>query len=693
MATAFSRVFGPAAGYYKAGQALTFQLRFSGAAYYDTSTPAITVVCGSNNRTAAYTGGNGTDTIAFSYTVQSGDDDSDGLAVSMPGETAFYGTASWTASTPKITTAGASFPKIKIDTASPIFGTATTVASGWKKAGDKIVFTVEFSEKVFVFGSPEIPVVVGSGGGTAVFDSGNGTTLLKFIYTVQPGDTATAGITLSPPAPWGSSVVDQAGNQVDLSAFSGTEFANIKIDTTVPTVVSVTGPSAGLRKLGDALQFSIQFSEAVHANGFASIPIALGDSKLRQADYKSGTGTNTIVFSYTITASDSMSSSTITATPPIDPGDSVNDRAGNPVPINFTPAAFPSITIDASAPQPPKVALTIDTGSSSSDKITSVGTLAVTSAEVGVTFQYSANGGVSWENKFSAQPGQNSVLVRATDSAGNKSRASQIVFTLDTTPPLGPTIALRRDTGASNYDEITSNAEPLLCATSLEFGGTVQYSTDGGTIWANTAKVSALLDGARSILARQIDVAGNASSPVTLSITLDKTAPTALSVALKSDTGASSSDNISQDGGFSVSGETAGCTTEYSSDNGASWRNDFEAVEGVNSLQVRQKDVAGNVSPSARLRFTLDTTSPAAPIAVMKNTETDTATTTYTPAKTSFLFFKLDAGASVQYSGNGSTWSDTFSPQQGEAVNVYIRQVDKAGNASQPTQLTYSYTP
>jgi hypothetical protein len=190
-----------------------------------------------------------------------------------------------------------------------------------------------------------------------------------------------------------------------------------------------------------------------------------------------------------------------------------------------------------------------------------------------------------------------------------------------------------------------------------------------------------------------VDVAGNTSEPTTLAITLDKTAPSAPAVSLASDTGSSATDNVSQSGEINVSGQTAGCTIEYSSDNGASWKSAFSPVEGVNSVQVRQRDVAGNPSPSGRLRFTKDTTSPQPPIAVMKNTATDIATKTYLPGKTSFLFTRLDAGASVQYSSDGSSWSDTFSPQSGEDRTVFIRQVDKAGNASQPTQLTYSYTP
>ena len=47
---------------------------------------------------------------------------------------------------------------------------------------------------------------------------------------------------------------------------------------------------------------------------------------------------------------------------------------------------------------------------------------------------------------------------------------------------------------------------------------------------------------------------------------------------------------------------------QYSVDGGTTWTGSFTAVEGANTVEVRQTDVAGNVSAVGTLTFTLDTT-------------------------------------------------------------------------------------
>ena len=64
------------------------------------------------------------------------------------------------------------------------------------------------------------------------------------------------------------------------------------------------------------------------------------------------------------------------------------------------------------------VALTSDTGSNTSDSITSNGALTVTPAEAGGA-QYSINGGTTWTGSFTAAGGANTVQVRQVDAAGN----------------------------------------------------------------------------------------------------------------------------------------------------------------------------------------------------------------------------------------------------------------------------------
>ncbi|OMP80175.1 gliding motility-associated C-terminal domain-containing protein [[Flexibacter] sp. ATCC 35208] len=76
-----SQVSVPANGYYHAGQTLDFSVQFNFVVDV-TGTPVLPVTIGSTTVNAAYTGGTGTNTLSFSYTVQDGENDLDGISLS-----------------------------------------------------------------------------------------------------------------------------------------------------------------------------------------------------------------------------------------------------------------------------------------------------------------------------------------------------------------------------------------------------------------------------------------------------------------------------------------------------------------------------------------------------------------------------------------------------------------------------------
>ena len=272
----------------------------------------------------------------------------------------------------------------------------------------------------------------------------------------------------------------------------------------------------------------------------------------------------------------------------------------------------------------PTVALSTDTGSSNTDKITSNGVLSVSGAESGALVDYTTNGGIVWTNSFTAVTGANSVQMRQTDVAGNVSSASTAyTFTLDATAPAAPTVALSTDTGNST-DKITSNG--ALTVSGAESGALVDYTTNGGIIWTNSFTA---VTGANSVQVRQTDVAGNVSdASAAYTFTLDTTAA-APTVALSTDTGISNSDKITSNGALIVSGAESGATVQYSTDSGSNWISSFTAATGANSVQVRQTDVAGNVSgASTAYTFTLDTTSPTVQIVGATNPNPSTGAVT-----------------------------------------------------------------
>ncbi|WP_232434637.1 beta strand repeat-containing protein, partial [Burkholderia ubonensis] len=339
-----------------------------------------------------------------------------------------------------------------------------------------------------------------------------------------------------------------------------------------------------------------------------------------------------------------------------------------------------SFTLDTSAAAP-GVALTTDSGSSASDHITNVGTLNLTGVEAGATVEYSTDGGHTWSTSFSATEGLNDIQVRQTDIAGNTSSATSFSFTLDTSAA-APGVALTTDSGSSASDHITNVG--TLNLTGVEAGATVEYSTDGGHTWS--ASFSAV-EGLNDIQVRQTDVAGNTSDPTSFSFTLD-TSAAAPGVALTTDSGSSASDHVTNVGTLNLSGIETGATVQYSVDNGAHWSTSFGALEGVNNVQVRQIDVAGNTSSATSFSFTLDTSAAAPGVAL--TTDSGSSTSDHITNVGTLNLSGVETGATVEYSTDGGhTWSTSFSAVEG-LNDVQVRQIDVAGNASSATSFSFT---
>lgn len=78
---AITSVVVPANNYYKAGDVLNFTVNFSENVQVLGATPSLAVIIGGTVVQAAYVGGTGTNAVSFSYTVQDGDLDMDGISL------------------------------------------------------------------------------------------------------------------------------------------------------------------------------------------------------------------------------------------------------------------------------------------------------------------------------------------------------------------------------------------------------------------------------------------------------------------------------------------------------------------------------------------------------------------------------------------------------------------------------------
>ncbi len=127
---------------------------------------------------------------------------------------------------------------------------------------------------------------------------------------------------------------------------------------------------------------------------------------------------------------------------------------------------------------------------------------------------------------------------------------------------------------------------------------------------------------------------------------------------------------------------------EYSL-NGSEWSNVQPVFDqGINTVHIRQIDVAGNISASSTLTFTLDTIV-LAPSVLLFN-DTGVSSSDQITQDGQLTVSGTETGAIIEYSTDKQTWNNSFTPVAGSNT-VYVRQTDASGNVSQASEpLTFT---
>ena len=267
------------------------------------------------------------------------------------------------------------------------------------------------------------------------------------------------------------------------------------------------------------------------------------------------------------------------------------------------------------------VALSRDTGSSDSDRVTSIGLLDITALIPAAKIEYSVNGGTQWTDSFAAVEGANSVLVRQSDADGNTSRAAELAFILDTIAPAAPSASLFSDTGFSTTDLVTKDGRANILFSERDYRvevrkvGTVDWALLAAGTSPGNAPVTlvsllpALLQGRNDFVFRVTDLAGNISSDNLFGFAYDNVAPSAPVARLSADTGISTTDRITTIGTLvAATPFETGAKVEYRQTYPTTqrWTSAFVPIRGPNAVEIRQTDQAGNVSETSLFSFTLD---------------------------------------------------------------------------------------
>ncbi|MBC7453999.1 MAG: hypothetical protein H7335_09875, partial [Massilia sp.] len=443
-------------------------------------------------------------------------------------------------------------------------------------------------------------------------------------------------------------LIDLAGN---IGSMTGT--TAYVLDTTAP-VLSVTGVALSADTGTSAIDFK--------TNTAAQTITATLSAALTAGDVLSGSLDNgaswTPITSMVNGTAISWTGATLAGSSIVfrvtDLAGNVGSRTGTTAYVLDTTA--PVLTVSA-------VTLSVDSGASAVDHTTNPAAQVISATlsaalAAGDVLEGSLDNGASWTPITSmvngtaiswtgaTLVGSSSIVFRVTDLAGNAgSSTGATAYVLDTTAPVltVSAITLGLDTGTSNTDRTTKTAAQTISATlsaALSAGDILSGSLDNGVSWVDVTGMvtgtavswtGATLVGSSSIAFRVTDLAGNIGVTTgTTAYLLDTTVPAAPTMALVTDSGASSSDRITNSAAFSVGAlEVASASAsgfsylQYQLDGTAgAWLSGAPGVTGVTSamlagtadgahtVYVRQVDLAGNISAAGSQALTLDTSAP-----------------------------------------------------------------------------------
>ena len=445
----------PSDGGYRAGQTHAFTVNTDEAVTVDTAggTPRLALVIGSSTVYANYASGSGTSALTFTYTVQPGDIDGDGIAVgALQSNGGTLKDAAGNNMTLALNSVGAT-TGVFVDTTAPAVGAVSVPSNGNYAAGQNLDFTVSFDEAVTVDtsgGMPRIALTLDTGGVVyATYLSGSGTSAVVFRYTVGSGVSDTNGVTVGTLSTGGGTLRDVAGNDATLALTGAGSTGAVMVDGIGPSVSSIdrvnTTPTNS-----SSVQYTATFSETV--SGVDTSDFTLTTTGTAAGTIESVTPINGGTYTVTVNSLsgngslrlDLNSSST-----------GIIDTPGNALGGGFTSGQ--TYTLVHTAPGTPTISgLTAgtDTGSSPNDGVTSNPTPTLTgTAEANSIVRIYADGSSvgtatvsgsgEWDYTFGTalSAGTHDITADVTDALGNtSSRTGALPLVIDPTAPVATSI-------------------------------------------------------------------------------------------------------------------------------------------------------------------------------------------------------------------------------------------------------------
>ena len=337
----------PVDEWYVAGEDITVRATFDEAVRIEPSPNLkLLIDIGSSRREAALGANAPARRFTFTYRVQDGDNDTDGISIETGAFTGGTFVDQDDGTTVNVATSTlATLGDHKVDAVAPTVAAAPVVisdpgADNTYVAGDRIEFEIAFDEAVRVSGNPQLILSIGRNGVTPPTGplSRRATlvrtspTVLTFRYVVQAGDFDGDGIRIQADALQGGVIEDPVGNPAR-RALTAMTYADHEVDTLEPAVIGVELTSAPARGdtygEGEIIEVEVTFDEVVYVSPVLSVILDIGTNQpQRRANYVTGSGTPKLTFRYRVQQQDEDDDG-ISIGPNALDGGNIEDEAGN----------------------------------------------------------------------------------------------------------------------------------------------------------------------------------------------------------------------------------------------------------------------------------------------------------------------------------------------------------------------------
>ena len=542
------------------GDVVSVTANFSESVIIDNTsgTPTLTFVVGSTDQTATYTSGSGGTTLVFKYTIQAGDNDSDGISIGANVLALNSGTIKDVAGNNATLTHSAvsANTSYKADTAAP--------TASWSAATDNVgTVTGALSSG----DTTDDPTIVLSGTNEA------GSSVKVYDNTTELGSATVTGTSWSFSATVARATTYQFNvKETDLAGNTSVATSNFALtgDTDSPTVSSVvitsaTGILNNLLNVGDVLSVTLTFSKNVLVSGFPQMTLVVGSTD-QTSTYTSGSGSTALVFQYTIQAGETDTDGiSIGANVLALNSGTLRDAAGNSA--TLTHSAMPANTsykVDTTAPTVNTFTLSdteLKIGDNAtvtlvlSEAVASFSSAADITVTSGTLATMTSTDNITWSGTFT--PTSNiedasntlSLATSYTDTAGNAGPAATTSnYEVDTTAPSVNSFTLS-DTALKAGDNATVTL--VFSETVASFSSSADITVNNGTLatmtssdnitWTGTFTPTTNTEDASNTLSlatSYADTAGNGGpAATTANYEVETLVPTVSSVAITSATG------------------------------------------------------------------------------------------------------------------------------------------------------------